>query len=620
MTTTGPNYPGTVGAEARAFGTVISGASNVSANDGVYAVSSPNGGWVINYFLAYNLGFSIPTGSTIVGITVEVEARRGGSGTIIDDTVRLMKVQPTNVGSNKATSTNLPTSDTIRTYGGAADLWGTTWTAAEINASTFGVRVGYTNSGGTTEDFYADFIRVSVTYTAGNKIVSETVQVVESIRRLLTMRRTRAEVVQVSETIKRVLAAPLKRVLPASVVQISETIVRKFTKPKLVADTANVVENIRAVTTTLAPGLSTYSVKPVVSVHSPYWPFHRIATFTTVDNLNFGEQLMQVSRCKFTISKDDYAALPDYITRGNLIAIESAVTRPMVYFMTPIEENLSSSIVSIEGFDFYELLNAKPTRQLSRFQAAAGQVFSQLIRAMNARGHTGLFMPGRVVPGPRVDIDVSGKQTLEALNDLAQRSNYEYGIDYEVKPSGIVATIDFVYRRGHDKSNSIVLYEGTNIVDVNRIQDTRGLRQSVTIYGGAGPLSQRTALTRAASGAPQAQDLGTAVETASELYRRTLDVPPMLRSSTILYRNSSDRTELSYDAARALEYPIGIAERYRLIINDTIDWAQIVIGDYVRIVVSSLALGPLDRVVRVTGMQPDPLKGQCVLTVEVPLG
>jgi len=89
-------------------------------------------------------GFSVPAGSTISGIQVDIERSRNnaGAGRIRDLTVRLTKDGATLVGNNlAATTTNWPSSDAYRTYGGSANLWGTTWTDAEINAATFGVAI-----------------------------------------------------------------------------------------------------------------------------------------------------------------------------------------------------------------------------------------------------------------------------------------------------------------------------------------------------------------------------------------------------------------------------------------------------------------------------------------------
>ena len=65
---------------------------------------------------------------------------------IYDHRVRIIKGGA--VGStDKASGTAWPTSPAYTTYGGASDLWGETWTAEDINASTFGVAISAYASG-----------------------------------------------------------------------------------------------------------------------------------------------------------------------------------------------------------------------------------------------------------------------------------------------------------------------------------------------------------------------------------------------------------------------------------------------------------------------------------------
>lgn len=84
---------------------------------------------------------SVPDGATITGIIVRIEREVAiDTQTVVDHTVRLTKNGSTPVGDNKAdTVTDWGLGDTNIDYGADDDLWGTTWTAAEVKASTFGV-------------------------------------------------------------------------------------------------------------------------------------------------------------------------------------------------------------------------------------------------------------------------------------------------------------------------------------------------------------------------------------------------------------------------------------------------------------------------------------------------
>lgn len=86
---------------------------------------------------ATNFGFSIPTGSTVDGIEVELEA---SASNCTAQVLWLTKDGSNTTGLVKTTS--FTSSLGVLTYGGSSDLWSTTWTPAEINASTFGAAFG----------------------------------------------------------------------------------------------------------------------------------------------------------------------------------------------------------------------------------------------------------------------------------------------------------------------------------------------------------------------------------------------------------------------------------------------------------------------------------------------
>lgn len=161
MAQQGPNSGGTLADDATVGDIVWTNPGNAISSNDIYAVFStgPEGG-VSHYLKATNFGFSIPTGSTINGILVEIEAKRP-AGTAGFDNVRIVKG-----GTISATNKTSPltTTEEYRSVGGATDLWGETWTAADINATTFGVVAGnITYPGGSTAS--VDHIRITVYYT-----------------------------------------------------------------------------------------------------------------------------------------------------------------------------------------------------------------------------------------------------------------------------------------------------------------------------------------------------------------------------------------------------------------------------------------------------------------------
>lgn len=111
--------------------------------------------------------FAIDAGSIIDGILVEIEGFASTTNELLE-LCQLTKDGTTRVGDDYGTGQAFPTSESgyFASLGGAADLWGTTWSVEEINAPTFGVHI----AAYVALKFKAaliDHVRISVTYTPG---------------------------------------------------------------------------------------------------------------------------------------------------------------------------------------------------------------------------------------------------------------------------------------------------------------------------------------------------------------------------------------------------------------------------------------------------------------------
>jgi len=175
------------------FSNQSSGSQNYSWTNGSNAVSSnnqyatsdiTNSGHETDYLKVKGFGFSIPVGSTINGITVNVEKKQSCieshlscTSDVTDNIVRLVK-NDSIIGTNKANTAPWGTSDAITTYGGIADLWGTTWSVSDINNSNFGIDFSAQRTSGGDRRVYVDHITITVTYTpaptTGNLNVTKT--------------------------------------------------------------------------------------------------------------------------------------------------------------------------------------------------------------------------------------------------------------------------------------------------------------------------------------------------------------------------------------------------------------------------------------------------------------
>ncbi len=169
MASTGPNNPATaandaaVGTEAWFSGEL----TDCFTSDNVYSRLDSNLAAVeiSNYLKVTNFSFSIPAGSTIDGIVVEIERQKTGSGVAVDNIVKLIK-GGTIQGDNKASGSSYPSSDAYATYGGATDMWGLSLSEADVESSGLGVALSVKN----THASFAvspkiDHFRITVYYT-----------------------------------------------------------------------------------------------------------------------------------------------------------------------------------------------------------------------------------------------------------------------------------------------------------------------------------------------------------------------------------------------------------------------------------------------------------------------
>jgi hypothetical protein len=82
-----------------------------------------------------------------------------------DDTVQLLKagaIPGSETNQASAAIWGLP--DTAIAYGSTSDLWGTTWTPADVNAANFGLRFAAQNTGSSSSTATVDYISITVTY------------------------------------------------------------------------------------------------------------------------------------------------------------------------------------------------------------------------------------------------------------------------------------------------------------------------------------------------------------------------------------------------------------------------------------------------------------------------
>ena len=178
MASAGPNSAG-AGANSAVGGNPdwVNPGDVVSSNN-VYATCSMASGQDSDDLFATQFGFSIPAGATIDGVECTIEAKCDISQGLWEDSTvgvrhRLI-VGGSKVGSAPtALGSSYGTSDTSKTWGSSTDLWGATPTAAQVNATDFGVSVGFGNPGPLAIVGSIDHVTLTVYYTEGVQPMSK---------------------------------------------------------------------------------------------------------------------------------------------------------------------------------------------------------------------------------------------------------------------------------------------------------------------------------------------------------------------------------------------------------------------------------------------------------------
>ncbi len=176
MATQGPNLPST-GADVSGTGTVTwNVTSNITAEDAATVGANLTIGASTHWLKATGFGFSIPSGATINGITVEwkVSIVNATSRHAQDIAARIVKAGTIGT-TDRANATTYTTTLTWLSHGGASDLWGDSWSDTDINGSTFGAALSVIATQGSPSPAI-DACRITIDYTAAGAAGQPTVK------------------------------------------------------------------------------------------------------------------------------------------------------------------------------------------------------------------------------------------------------------------------------------------------------------------------------------------------------------------------------------------------------------------------------------------------------------
>jgi len=163
---------GTVTTSSTSQGTDWTNPSNIQSADNVFATCLITGSNKPTYYLdAKNWGFQsgnnalatyIPSNAAINGIEVFIKLKKTNVGNMRDNKIILLKAG-SEAGLSKARSaTTWPAASTEIKFGGNIDLWGTTWTAADLFNTGFGIRISGKCKGSKDVQAEIDYVHINI--------------------------------------------------------------------------------------------------------------------------------------------------------------------------------------------------------------------------------------------------------------------------------------------------------------------------------------------------------------------------------------------------------------------------------------------------------------------------
>ncbi|MBI1175563.1 MAG: hypothetical protein GC139_09915 [Sideroxydans sp.] len=145
---------------------VWSNPGNAMVSDNVYASATVNDNQTTNYLQCLTYNFNIPLNATINGIAVNVQRLASSTSAVTDAAMRLVKAGAVQT-TDRSTTTYYPTANTYENHGGSTDLWGGTWTPADINNVNFGAAFASKKpvTAGGNRNVNVDHMPITIYYT-----------------------------------------------------------------------------------------------------------------------------------------------------------------------------------------------------------------------------------------------------------------------------------------------------------------------------------------------------------------------------------------------------------------------------------------------------------------------
>jgi hypothetical protein len=138
--------------------------SNALTSNNIRATAALAPGETTYQLLLTNFGLAIPTGARILGWRFDIETVTSIAAQVRFNEIKMIKGGSVLSTNRAITGDFMPTTEANRIYGDGNDLWGTTWTEAEAEASDTGLCLSFTNSGTNTVTAQVDSVTITCFY------------------------------------------------------------------------------------------------------------------------------------------------------------------------------------------------------------------------------------------------------------------------------------------------------------------------------------------------------------------------------------------------------------------------------------------------------------------------
>lgn len=352
---------------------------------------------------------------------------------------------------------------------------------------------------------------------------------------------------------------------------------------------------------------------PVVHVHAPGYPYQRIASLVTASGVDRSYIRMEAGAAAFHISQRDPQANLDTLRMGNRILIESPTMPNWAGVISSPQESLSGGLIDMQALGLASMLDNRQTPQGEAYSSSigSGAVYASIIRNANRYEHTGISLPSVLPMGPAVvDLATGGQSCLSALNELHDRTNYEWWLDVDAAPWGINATARWGFAQGEDYSGSVHLYEGRHFTELGYGLDFGAVKTDVSTLGGTSAIADRTASTQAA------RTTGGTMLADERIRRAVLAYGAPYGQRVTLDPTTTNPSELNRRTRRDHERSLTAGEQISCSVNRNADWRRLWCGNYITVHARTTLGGDLSRIVRINQVQPSEEAGVCHLTLE----